>query len=127
MQEILTMHQKDPDSFYITPGELNAANIRIMSHWLQTGDLHRDDVELYLSYSVQINDMLDVYEWSTILQFDTRYRELQAEHNFRWGDLRLAAHYSILLPKRSSTQGPTNTNQHFINILSYCSWYQQNV
>ena len=102
----VTMHQKDPESFHITPSEWNAANIRIMSHLLQTGDLSRADVELYLAYSVQVNDMVDIYEWNSVLQFDTRYRELQAEHDFQWGDLRLAAHSTILIPRRPSTQAP---------------------
>ena len=96
----IAMHSKTPEMYSITPGEWNAANMRILGQLLASGDLPRDQIELYLSYTVQVNEMLDVYEWSSILTFDARYRELQAEHSFRWGDLRMAAHSTVLQPKR---------------------------
>ena len=95
---------RDPDTFAISPSEWNAANIRILGHLLGTGDLPRDQTEFYLAYTAQINDMAEVYEWPSILTFDARYRELQAEHGFKWGDLRMAAHSTVLLPKRQITQ-----------------------
>ena len=96
----VTMHQRDPEQYHISPAEWNAANMRVMGHLLNTGELKRQDVELYMSYTVQINDMVDVYEWASILHFDARYREMQAEHGFRWGDLRLAILYTHFLPMR---------------------------
>lgn len=99
----ITMQSKTPDSYSITPAEWNAANMRILGQLLALGDLSRNDVEFYLAYTVQVNELLDLYEWQSILTFDSRYRELQAEYGFRWGDLRMAAHSTILLPKR-----PTN-------------------
>jgi hypothetical protein len=105
----VSFQAKEPDTYSVTPGEWNAANFRIMGHLLASGELARDHVEYYMAYSVQINDMLDVYDWQSIQAFDTRYRELQAEHGFRWGDLRLAAHSSLLLPKKSHNQHQQNT------------------
>jgi hypothetical protein len=50
-----------------------------MGHLLSTGELkQQQDIELYMAYSVQINDMVDVYDWASILHFDTRYGEMQA-------------------------------------------------
>ena len=46
--------------------------------------------------------MAALYEWSSIMAFDTRYRELQAEHDFAWGDLRMATNSTLLVPKRPS-------------------------
>ena len=52
--------------------------MKLMNFLMSTGDLSRDKVEFYLAYTMQIFEMADVYEWSSILQFDQRYRELQA-------------------------------------------------
>ena len=96
----LSMQTRDPEVFSITPTEWNAANARIMAHLLETGDLAPRDIDLYLAYTVQINEMYELYEWTSILSFDGRYRELQAQHGFAWGDLRMAANSTLLVPRR---------------------------
>ena len=98
----VSMLAKDPEVTSLTQAEWSAANLRILGQLLASGELPRSDVELYLAYTVQIHEMAEVYEWPSIMTFDTRYRELQAQHNFRWGDLRMAAHSTLLIPKRVS-------------------------
>jgi len=91
------------DTHAITPAEWGAANMRLLSHLLRKGDLAYKNVEFYLAYTVQIYELAEKFEWSSLMEFDTRYRELQAEHNFRWGDMRFASQIHLLTPRR---QGP---------------------
>ena len=113
----ISMHTHCPENYSITPAEWNSANVRLQAQLLASGDLLRDDYELYLAYTAQINDFAALYEWHSVLAFDTRYRELQAEHNLRWGDLRMAAHSTVLIPHRDrhlnlsgSQRSRTNAN-----------------
>ena len=105
----VSISSRDIENYSITQAEWGAANLRLMNHLLQTGDLARHDVELYLAYTVQILEMVDIYEWSSILNFDTRYRELQAQHGFKWGDLRMATHSTLLVQKRQQPPGRHKT------------------
>jgi len=108
----ITMQARDPESFIISQAEWNAANARIMARLIQSGDLPIQDVDLYLAYTVQINEMCEIYDWSSILTFDGRYRELQAQHGFPWGDLRMAAHSTILVPRHTHhTAAPPKRRQ----------------
>lgn len=70
----------------ITQAEWGAANMRVMFHLLQTGDLTRGQTEDYMSFTLMIHELASIYDWSSILEHDVRYRELQAQYGFRWGE-----------------------------------------
>lgn len=80
--------------------EWGAANMRVLNHLLSTGQLKRDDIEFYLAYTTKIFEFAKSYEWNSILNFDFNYRELQAEHGFRWGTFSPHMEMQSLVPKR---------------------------
>jgi hypothetical protein len=69
----------------ITLDAWGAANTRLLNYLLQTGRVKHCDVEYYLAYTAHIFDLVERYQWVSILSFDQQYRELQAEHGFPWG------------------------------------------
>ena len=65
--------------------EWGAANCRLMNALLERGLLARSEVEFYLAYTTKIFEWSQKYELESVLEYDYRYRELQAEHGFKWG------------------------------------------
>ena len=80
--------------------EWGAANCRLMNHLLSAGFLKRGDIEYYLAYTTKVFEFADIYEWSSVLNFDHTYRELQAEHGFQWGTFSPHMELQLLVPKR---------------------------
>ena len=39
----------------------------------------------YLSYTAKVGDLSGRFIWSSVMLYDDEYRELQANHGFRWG------------------------------------------
>ena len=107
----ISIKNNDQEFYSISMSEWGAANMRLMSYLLETGALHRDHVEYYLSYTMQVFELADIYEWSSVLHFDTRYRDLQAEHGFVWGDMRLSMQMQLLVPK-SVQHGKPRPNKY---------------
>lgn len=95
-----TVQQREDDHLAITSNEWGAANMRLLNHLLSSGQLKRSEVEFYLAYTMQIFEYADLYEWPSVVKFDCRYRELQAEYNFCWGDMRLAHQLNVLVPRQ---------------------------
>jgi hypothetical protein len=95
----LSLQQNEEDNLYISPTEWGAANMRLMSFLLDSGYLQRSEVEFYLAYTMQVFELADSFEWASIMRFDSRYRELQAQHGFSWGDMRLTMQLNLLTPK----------------------------
>lgn len=94
-----------PNSFGgITVGEWMSANQRICFRLLQTGDLLREHIEYYMAYTTRISDLLDRYEWASIVDYDTQYREIQAEHNHMWGEVADNMVLPMLVPRMSKQQ-----------------------
>ena len=87
----------------LTVAEWEAANLRLLTHLLRTGGLCRQQVDFYLSYSVQIMEYLNHYDWQSIIAFDDRYRDLQAFHKLAWGDMRIAPQLGLLKPRAHVT------------------------
>lgn len=83
----------------LTIGEWGAANVRLMNSLLTDGTLLRDQIEYYMAYTAHVFDALDIYEWSSILEFDFQYRELQAEYQFPWGTPMAHLESKLLLPR----------------------------
>jgi hypothetical protein len=88
--------------------EWSAANMRLLNHLLQSGALRRDEIEFYLAYTTKIYEFAEIYEWNSVLHFDFTYRELQAEHTFKWGTFSPHMEMQILVPKRARHQPSTH-------------------
>ena len=58
--------------------EWEAANMRLMNSLLSNGELKRDQIEFYFTFTTKIFEFADIYEWNSVLNFDYSYRELQA-------------------------------------------------
>ena len=89
---------------YLTQAEWGAANMRIMSHLIKVGDLQRLRVEEYMAYTVIVHELASRYDWASVLEFDVRYREQQAENGFRWGTPARHLESLLLQPKRREQQ-----------------------
>ena len=100
----ITFKPAEEDMHSITMAEWGAANMRLLSHLLRSGQLDYPEVEYYLAYTMQVYELADKFEWAGIMEFDSRYRELQAEHGFRWGDMRFASQIHLLTPRRQVIQ-----------------------
>ena len=99
----------------LSTSEWSAANCRVLNYMLANGNLRRDHVEYYLAYSTVIYEFMDKYEWSSILEFDYQYREMQAEHGHQWGTLAPHLQLHVLVPIGSaigSRESSRNRRQH---------------
>ena len=83
---VLKQQEEHPYSG-ISIDEWSAANCRLMSHLIHSGELPTEDIDYYLAYSTQIYDWAGKYEWEALLDFDYLYRERQAAHCYKWGSL----------------------------------------
>ncbi len=69
----------------ISLSEWGAANCRLMAALLDRQLLPPADTHYYLAYTMKIFEFVSKYEWESVLEFDYRYREIQAEHGMKWG------------------------------------------
>ena len=83
--------------------EWGAANMRLLNHLLVTKDIERGDIEFYLAYSTRIFEFSAIYEWNSVLNYDFHYREMQAEHQFKWGTFSPHMEMQLLIPRRPKT------------------------
>ncbi|KAH3752150.1 hypothetical protein DPMN_186762 [Dreissena polymorpha] len=86
--------------------------MRLLNHLLSTNLLQRQEVEFYVAYTTMIFEFADIYEWSSVLGYDYHYRELQAEHNFKWGTFSPHMELQMLVPKRTKPVVTSAINQH---------------
>ena len=105
----LSFKASEEDTYAITVNEWAAANMRLLSHLLRKGDLAYSEVDYYLAYTMQVHELAEKFDWASLMEFDCRYRELQAEHNFRWGDMRFVSQIQLLQPKKHN--GPPRRSQ----------------
>lgn len=111
----LTVKTDEDVPGYLTLSEWAAANLRLMQHLLDSGELARGDIEFYNAYSLMIFEYVEHYEWSSILAFDGRYRELQAHTGFPWGTPNRGLEVSSLVPRvrkeRQADRGRSKNTQ----------------
>ena len=69
----------------VTPMQWSAANMRVLIELLRTGELKEGSIYDYISYTVKVSELADTYVWVSVMRFDRAYRQLQAQHGFRWG------------------------------------------
>jgi hypothetical protein len=93
---------EDSTAYNISVDEWGAANCRLMNELLTSGNLAREDVEYYLAYTTKIFDFAGRFTWSSIMQFDRQYREVQAEFNMQWGMYAPQLEYQVLQPKAAT-------------------------
>ena len=91
---------------HLTQAEWGAASLRIMHHLIKEGDLPLSKYADYLSYMVIVFELAEAYDWKSVLEFDHRYRELQAAHNLRWGREAKSAGEIILIPRQKKEAEP---------------------
>ena len=96
----ITFRPGEDECYGLSMQEWGAANMRLLSQLLRKGDLPLTDVELYLAYTMIVFELADRYEWSSIMDYDVKYREMQAQHQFKWGDMSAFNQPHILVPKR---------------------------
>ena len=101
---IMSIKAEAGQSGFITLGEWSAANIRLLQYLLESGELKRSEIEYYQAYSLMIYEFLEAYDWGSILNFDTRYRELQAHHGFPWGTQNQQLAATVLIPRKQPTR-----------------------
>ena len=70
---------------YLSQAEWSSANQRLMHQLILEKKLPLNRIKDYMAYTTTIHDYVSRYDWQSILDFDVRYREIQAEHGFRWG------------------------------------------
>lgn len=123
----ISLLQNDEEQYNISISEWGAANMKLMAHLLSKGDLQRCQVEYYLSYTMQVFQLADSYDWNSVLMFDSRYRDLQAAHNFLWGDMRMALQLQLLTPKRFHPSGQSQPSKGAANPKVECKmWNNSN-
>ena len=78
--------------------------MRLMVAILADGSLWREDIGFYLAYTARIYDLAGKFEWSSVMEFDTMYREHQAQQGFPWGTPSTHLETHVLVPKRQVGQ-----------------------
>jgi hypothetical protein len=69
----------------VSPMQWSAVNMRIAVELIRTEALKQSALFDYMAYTVKVSELADTYMWVSILQYDRAYRQLQAQHGFRWG------------------------------------------
>ena len=86
--------------YHITPAQWSAANSAIMARLIRDGALGTAGVNQYLNYSFKVGDLGRTYTWSSILQYDREYHQLQARLGFVWGTDISHLRATTLIPKQ---------------------------
>ena len=111
----VTVKAEEMGSYYVTLDEWSGANMRLGAQLYKSGDIAADKLVYYMAYTALVADLAARYEWGSVLEFDMRYRELQAEHGFDWGTQHPHMEMYVLIPKRSYPQpgkGKGNGNSY---------------
>lgn len=104
----LVLHSsgRKPDLQKVSQAQWSAANSKIMASLLDSGDLKADDIGFYLSYSNTVCEFALTYSWSSIMEFDDRYRALQAQFQFQWGTPNRDLEHQTLKPRAPPPPAP---------------------
>ena len=101
----IAIKTEENSNYYISFDEWSGANMRLAAHLLSTGGIAENKLVYYMAYTTMISDLAAQWDWGSILQFDTRYRDLQANHGFNWGT-RLSHEQQQYLRPRRTTHNP---------------------
>ena len=100
----LSLKTEDTQKVYVTLDEWSGANMRLCAQLLKEGQIQESELVYYMAYTAMISDLAGQYEWSSVLEYDTRYRELQAEHLFLWGTPHPHTERHLLVPRQQGRQ-----------------------
>ncbi len=104
--QVVYREEMDKDYQGIIIDEWGAANCRLMYELIKTEKLKGNEIAEYLAYTAQIFDMIHIYSWRSILDYDYAYRENQAEYGYPWGSY--SPHLChTLLPRQGHPQQPS--------------------
>ena len=98
----ITLKTEEQGTYYISVDEWSGANMRLGAELLRLGEIKQEELVYYMAYTAMISDLAARYKWMSVLEFDTRYRELQAAHGFPWGTDHPHTERHILVPRRLS-------------------------
>ena len=100
----ISLHPVEDGAFYISQSEWGSANMRLLNQLLKSGDLPRGKFEYYMTFTAMIHELASVYDWLSVLEYEDRYREEQAESGAEWGMPAPHLDYLLLVPKRRADQ-----------------------
>ncbi|KAI8519236.1 Carbohydrate sulfotransferase 15 [Branchiostoma belcheri] len=64
----------------------SAANAKIMDALIKDNKLKtRQDISDYLSYTVKVSELFEVFDCASVMLYDNQYRVIQHRNEFRWG------------------------------------------
>ena len=101
----IALKAEESSHYYISIEEWVGANMRLMAQLITTGALAQTKVLYYVAYTTMIADLAVTSDWQSVLQFDSRYRELQADRQFAWGT-RLSHEQQQHVRPKASPQPP---------------------
>ncbi len=83
-QVVLKSGPKRPKLESVSPMQWSGANMRILVELLTKGMLQQQSIMDYIAYTVKVSELAESYMWQSVLAYDRAYRQLQAQHGFRW-------------------------------------------
>ena len=97
-----------PEIETITLSQWSIANLVILYKLLGEGKLLDQGVIDYLSYTTKVYQLTQRYENVSVYLYDSEYRKMQEDHNFRWGTDIPHLHTMQLTPRapRNNTRVP---------------------
>lgn len=100
----IALKAEESSHYYVSIEEWVGANMRLMAQLIRTGALGQTKVLYYVAYTTMIADLAMTSDWPSVLQFDSRYRELQADRQFAWGTRLSHEQQQHVRPKASPQQ-----------------------
>lgn len=114
-------YQEAPTSYDgISMDVWGAANMRLLHFMINTGRIDTTKIAFYLAYTAHIFDLAERYLWSSIMQFDKQYRELQAEYSFPWGTFAAQLEMKTLVLKQANAA----SERSVLNTPEECRMYK---
>ena len=101
----VALRAEEAGQYYISIEEWSAANMRLAAQLVKDGQLKVEGLLYYMAYTALVSDLASKYDWLSILEFDTKYRELQAEYQFNWGTPHPHTERYYLRPRRVMVAG----------------------
>ena len=112
---VISSGPKKPKLESLSIAQWVVGNTRIFHSLLSSGKLpFAQDVQHYLAYTVKIMELSSKFSWPSLLQYDDKFRHIQAVYNYPWSFDSHHLHTVILEPKRyaggKSTSGSAPAN-----------------
>ena len=106
----VALRAEEAGHYYVSIDEWSGANVRLAAQLVKDGQLKVNHLLYYMAYTALVSDLAAKYEWQSVLEFDSKYRELQAEYQFQWGTPHPHTERYHLIPKRPIVNGKGKFN-----------------